>query len=297
MNTKLTLSIPFLSWAAFMFARGTLRAEHLALPAVVIALAIAADWTRRLLTGLYPFALVGLLYDAMAVVGPRARDARVHLCDLRTLEARLFGYSANGSLHTVHDWLQPRANLALDLYFAIPYGTFIFATIAFAALAFKRSPDTFHRFGWMFLTLNVMGFVTYRLLPAAPPWYFHLRGCDVDVLQRASTGPNLARVDAFLGTPYFASMYARSANVFGALPSLHVTYPLLIVLEGRPVLGPRMRIVSVAYFVSMCVAAVYLDHHWILDVLLGIVFAVIACTVVRAIFAAKRAPSLAVGSS
>ena len=151
--------------------------------------------------------------------------------------------------------------------------------------------------GWMFLTLNVMGFVTYRLLPAAPPWYFHLRGCDVDVLQRASTGPNLARVDAFLGTPYFASMYARSANVFGALPSLHVTYPLLIVLEGRPVLGPRMRIVSVAYFVSMCVAAVYLDHHWILDVLLGIVFAVIACTVVRAIFAAKPAPSLAVGSS
>lgn len=300
MNRKLALAIPFVGWAAFMLARGTSRAEHVALPVLVVILAVGADWTRRLLAGLYPFALVGLLYDAMGIVGPRAADAHILLCDLRSLEARLFGYSSNGSLHTVHDWLQPRANLALDLYFAVPYGTFIFVTIAFAALAFKRSPETFSRFGWMFLILNVMGFVTYRLLPAAPPWYFHLRGCDVDLLQRASRGPNLARVDAFLGTPYFASMYARSANVFGALPSLHVTYPLLIVLEGRGVLGRGMRIASVAYFLSMCVAAVYLDHHWVIDVLLGVAFGVTARSLVRAVATRLRASSMprsAVGTS
>ena len=29
------------------------------------------------------------------------------------------------------------------------------------------------------------------------------------------------------------------------------------------------------FFVSMCVAAVYLDHHWVIDVLLGIVYTLV----------------------
>jgi hypothetical protein len=280
---------PFVAWALFMLARGALRPEHVALPVVVAGLAVGAAWSRRLLLGLYPFGLVGLLYDAMKIVGTNATVDRIHVCDLRAIESKFFGWTtADGATRTLHDWLQPRAHLALDVYFAVPYATFIFAALAFAAYLFKRDPEAFRRFGWMFFALNVMGFVTYRLYPAAPPWYYHLRGCVVDPLQAPSAGPNLLRVDAFLGIPWFAKMYARSSNVFGAVPSLHVTYPLLIVLEGRAVFGRGMRIASVVYFVSMCVAAVYLDHHWVVDVLLGISYAILARTLVRAVFARSR---------
>ncbi|MBI2391664.1 MAG: inositol phosphorylceramide synthase [Deltaproteobacteria bacterium] len=277
--------LPFAAWAVFMLVRRELRIDHVALLMVVSLLAFAAPWTRRLLSGLYPIALVALVYDSMRVITSPLTADRVHLCDLHALEARLFGWSEGGAVRTVHDWLQPRAHLALDVYFAIPYGTFIFATIAFAAWLFKKDQPAFRRFGWMFLVLNVAGFVTYRLIPAAPPWYFHLRGCAVDPLQPASAGPNLTRVDGLLGFPYFASMYARSTNVFGAVPSLHVTYPLLVVLEGRTVLGRAMRAATIVYFASMCVAAVYLDHHWVIDVVLGVAYAVAARALVRSVAA------------
>lgn len=284
---------PFAAWALFMLTRHELRAEHVALPLLMPVLAFATPWSRRLLAGLYPLALVGLVYDGMRVALAPAGASRVHLCDLRAFEAKLFGYSSGGVAHTVHDWLQPRAHVLLDLYFAIPYGTYLFAAVAFAAYLFKRDPAAFTRFGWMFLVLNLMGFLTYRLIPAAPPWYFHLHGCTVDSLQTPSPGPNLARVDALLGVPYFASLYARSSNVFGALPSLHVTYPLLIVLEGRAVFGRAMRAVSVVYFVSMCAAAVYLDHHWIVDVLLGVAYALAARALVRAVTLERRVEATA----
>lgn len=90
------------------------------------------------------------------------------------------------------------------------------------------------RFGTAFLVINVFGFMTHHAYPAALPWYFHQHGCAVDLMARASEGPNLARVDRMLGFPYFASFYAGSSNVFGAVPSLPVAYPLLIMLDPGP---------------------------------------------------------------
>ena len=91
----------------------------------------------------------------------------------------------------------------------------------------------------------------------------------------------LARVDALLGVPFFHGMYGKASSVFGALPSLHCAYPLLLVLEGWAVFGRGMRAISVGYYVAMFFAAVYLDHHWVLDLLLGSLYAVVAFATVR----------------
>jgi membrane-associated phospholipid phosphatase len=68
-------------------------------------------------------------------------------------------------------------------------------------------------------------------------------------------------------------MYGRSSDVFGAMPSLHVAYPLLIVLEGYGVFGPLGLFASVVFALLMAVGAVYLDHHWVLDVVAGLAYA------------------------
>jgi membrane-associated phospholipid phosphatase len=85
----------------------------------------------------------------------------------------------------------------------------------------------------------------------------------------------LARVDRWLGVPYFAGFYGRASDVFGAVPSLHVGYPLLIVLYAWPMTGVLGRTLTLAFFASMCFAAVYLDHHWIIDVIVGILYTVV----------------------
>ncbi len=227
-------------------------------------------------------AVVPTLYAAMgrvqnAGLGP----GRVHLCDLRALEMRVAGVTVDGRLTTVHDWLQQHGRLPLDLLCAFPYTTFIAACVVFGVWAALRDPQHARRFAWAFLALNVLGFITYHLYPAAPPWYFHAHGCVVDLSVPASEGPNLARVDRWLGVPYFAAMYSRSSAVFGAMPSLHCAYALLLVLEGWSLLHRWMRAAAVGFASLMAFAAVYLDHHWILDVIAGEVLAVIVFLAVR----------------
>ncbi len=281
---------PFELWGLWLLSRGEVRWEVLALMALVPALAFASPASRRLYTGLYPLGLVALLYDAMRFVkNVGLSPERVHLCDLRAVESSLFGYTdAQGRAATLHDWIQRHPTPALDALFAVPYGTFIYAVIATAVLLYFRDFVRLQRFAWAFFLLNLAGFVTYHVFPAAPPWYFHAHGCVVDLAARASEGPNLARVDAMLGTAYFHGFYGRSNDVFGAVPSLHVAYPALIALEAWPFFSRPLRALSLAYAATMVVAAVWLDHHWGVDVLLGLTYTAVITASLRRVFA--RAP-------
>jgi inositol phosphorylceramide synthase catalytic subunit len=244
----------------------------------------------RIAVGALPLGLVALVYAAMGKVrNVGVSPASVHLCDLRAREVALFGISMNGARVTPNDWWQAHSSRALDAVCAVPYATFVLVCAAFAVWLYGRDYARMVRFGWCFLALNLAGFATYHLYPAAPPWYCHAHGCTVDVSAMASEGPALARVDAWIGVPYFASMYSRSSAVFGAIPSLHVAYALLVVLEGWDVLPGAWRAASAAFFALMCFAAVYLDHHWVEDVIAGAVCSVVVASVARAVTAPRLA--------
>jgi hypothetical protein len=274
--------LPFVAHTGWCAAWGRLRWEHIAVLIAALALFAGGARAKRFFVGVYPIALVGLLYDTMgafATVG-LSRE-RVHVCDLRACEIALFGIHIDARPATVHDWLQAHPAPALDAICAVPYATFLLVCVACAAWLYVRSPERMLRFGWCFFALNVAAFVTYRLYPAAPPWYYHAHGCTVDVFARASEGPNLARVDAWLGIPYFAGMYRRSSSVFGAMPSLHCAYPLLVAFEGWAFFGTALRIAALCFFGLMCFAAVYLDHHWVLDALVGASYSAVVAGTAR----------------
>ncbi len=285
---------PFVLWALYcLFVRHEPRWELALFLVLVPALAYATPRTKRLYVGLIPFMLVGLLYDAMRFVqGVGVTRARVHLCDLRAREIALFGVDVGGARGTVHDWLQLHATPLLDRYFAIPYGIYLFVAVGYGFYLGARDPNGLARYGWTFFVVNLAGFATYHLYPAAPPWYFHAHGCQVDLAAPAYEGANLARVDRALGYAYFHSLYGRSHDVFGAIPSLHVTYPVLMLLVGWRRHGWAGRALMVVYALSMIGAALYLDHHWMIDVLLGLVFVTASFLLVTTILDARRAFSL-----
>jgi len=269
------LPLPFVAWSLGCILAGKGRGEHVALIVVAPLLAYTSAASKRLFIGILPMGLLGLVYDAMRWVKDLWVTAdRVHVCDLRAIDMRIASATVGGERVSVHDWLQLHSATALDLIFAVPYGTFIYVAIGFAIYLYVKDYERMRLFGWAFLVVNLAGFVTYHLYPAAPPWYFHQHGCGVDLAAHASEGPNLARVDALLGMHYFHSFYGRASDVFGAVPSLHVSYPLMIALFGWPVLRWPGRIFIVAFLLTMAGGAVYLDHHWILDVVLGAIYAV-----------------------
>jgi len=286
-------SLPFWLLAAFWAVQGKLRWDHLALALLATFLAYWSDWTRRLCLGTLPLGLVGVLYDSMRVVKNvgLTRD-NVHVCDVRAIDQRFFGVELNGTRATWHDYLQQHATPFWDVYCAIPYAIFLGVMVVYAVYLFRRDYPALQRFAWSFLALNVAGFITYHVYPAAPPWYFHRYGCVVDLATHASEGPNLARVDSWLGMPFFAGMYGRSSDVFGAVPSLHVAYPLLLLIEGFRRHRWLGRVLLVWFYLSMCFAAVYLDHHWVFDIVIGSLYAVVVAALIRRVLNARLGVAL-----
>jgi membrane-associated phospholipid phosphatase len=276
--------LPFFVHAAWALSRHAFHWDNAALLVLVLVLFSVGPRTKKLFLGAYPIGLVALFYDSMRVVqNVGVTPESVHVCDLRAGELALFGVEMNGQRVTYHDWFQAHPSPILDGLCAIPYATFIFVSIACAVWLYIRDYPRMVRFTWCFFALNVCGFVTYHLYPAAPPWYFHAHGCAVDVLTHASEGPALARVDARLGIHYFAGMYGRSSSVFGAMPSLHCAYALIVALEGWAVFSRAWRAASVGFFALMCFSAVYLDHHWVLDAIAGVAYCFVVVGAARAL--------------
>jgi membrane-associated phospholipid phosphatase len=113
---------------------------------------------------------------------------------------------------------------------------------------------------------------------------------------RASAAAAL-RWDALTGIPYFAGFYDRSADVFGAIPSLHASYPLLVFLYGRK-LGSRWHDVSsFLFFLLVCFSAVYLQHHYVVDVLIGILYALLAWAADEILERRRRARALSTAAA
>jgi hypothetical protein len=281
-------TLPIMAWPFYVvFVRGEVRWEFLALLVVIPVLAFIGPRTRKLYVGLYPFAIVATVYDAMRFVKNAGISAdRIHVCDLRAHELALFGIGSGANRVTLQDYFLVHHSNFADLYCAIPYGTFIFVAVFFAVFLYAKSFIALQRYGWTFLVMNILAFLTYHIYPAAPPWYYHLtHSCVADLSTHASEGTHLANVDRLIGFRYFWGFYGRSSDVFGAVPSLHVAYPLLILIEGWPLFGPIGRGLAIMFAMSMCFAAIYLDHHYVIDVLLGLTYATTVYLAFRAIFA------------
>jgi inositol phosphorylceramide synthase catalytic subunit len=290
--THLT-AIPVMVYTVYLFfGRGEHRWEMVALFFVVPILAFSTKKTRRLYEGVYPMWLTAVLYDSMRFVRNVGVSAeRVHICDLRQHELDLFGITSGGARMTLQDYFWMHPSRFLDVYCAVPYCVFLYVSVLFATYLYFKDFVALKRYTWTFFVMNVAAFVTYHLYPAAPPWYYHAHGCVADLGVHAYEGTHLAAVDAMLGFPYFSSFYGRSADVFGAVPSLHVAYPLLILLEGWKHFRALGRGLAILFAASMIFAAVYLDHHWVIDVLLGLTYAATVHGIFRFLFARRAAAS------
>jgi hypothetical protein len=202
---------------------------------------------------------------------------RVLGCELRSLELALFSVAPNV---TPQDWFMRHHSPVWDVIFALPYAFFAYAALAYAAYLYFVDRPRMRHYLWSFALANLISFVVWLALPAAPPWYIRAHGCVIDLAAVPSPAA-LVRVDDLLGFPYFETFYSRAASVFGALPSMHCAYPMLGLLTARHVATWRTWPIHVLYVLVMFAASVYLDHHWIIDGLFGWALALVAVAVTR----------------
>jgi membrane-associated phospholipid phosphatase len=267
---------------------GGLRGDHVVIGLLGL-LDLYNERSRKVLRTFTPFILSGVIYDSMRYYYWQGIDGRVHVAEPYLLERAWFGIGGR----TPNEFLQEHHGIVLDLACGFAYLVFVAEYLLLAFFLFFRGrADAAVTLGRSFLVVNVMGFITYFVYPAAPPWYVARYGLGPARMDAQPDAAAAQRFDALLGTHFFDSIYGRGVDVFGALPSLHVAYPLMAVILAFRLRELRWaRWPTVAFFLLMCLSAVYLQHHYVIDVLLGVAYAPLAVAAVVA-WEGRGAPGL-----
>ncbi len=223
----------------------------------------------------WAFLMVGILYDQIL---PHLFQFRPepHVADLYHLEQKLFGiHTANGII-LPSEWFEKHTSPWLDVPTGFGYMTYMFESFIVAAWMFFKDEEQTVKLAWAFLIVNIIGFTCWIVFPAAPPWYVAKYGLGPAHMDAIPSAAGCERFDAIFGISYFTGFYQRSHNVYGAMPSLHVSYPLVVLLAVWRMPQRWLRWSCAAFFVLVTFAAVYLSHHYIVDAIAGIATAFVA---------------------
>jgi len=143
------------------------------------------------------------------------------------------------------------------------------------ALWLRRPGLLFRRIVWSFSILHVAGMLIYLAYPAAPPWWVYENG------MASPTADHYLPAGSISGSVP-KQLFQYSANKFAAIPSLHGAYPLLLTLV-LAAHGARRRWIalSAGYTALMWFACVFLNQHYIIDLVIGAILTVPAIPAAR----------------
>src|SRR6266536_3194733 len=146
---------------------GGLRSDHV-LIGLLGLLDLYNEKSRLFLKVFFPFILTGVVFDSMRYFYWQGIEGRVHVAEPYLLERAWFGVGGRtlNEVFLAHHWP------ALDLACGFAYLVFVGEYLGMALLLFFRSRlAAAGALARSFLVVNVMGFATYFIYPAAPPWY------------------------------------------------------------------------------------------------------------------------------
>jgi membrane-associated phospholipid phosphatase len=226
----------------------------------------------RVILDWLPYAVALLLYDrTRGLADDLGRPVLVG--GLARADRLLFG----GTVPTV--WLQGhlRQDGAVAWWEALPtlvYVTHFFLPLLIPALLWLRDRDAWA--GWVrrFLLLSAMGLATYVLVPAAPPWKAAKLGVIGHVARTTSRGWSVLHLQVAADALVQGQ---AEVNRVAAIPSLHAGFAVLAaVLLWRRTRRRWLRAVLVAYPLAMGFTLVLCGEHYVVDVLLGGLYAAVA---------------------
>lgn len=279
-----------------------LPASREVLVMVVLAGILAASATsigrlRRLVVGIafdwFPFVVMLALYDLI-----RGFADGLWLPTHSRPQIEIDRVLGLGVVPTVwlqqHLWHGGRHLQWYDYAAWTTYASYFFVPTIVLAVLWWRSRAEFRRLAWMVVALAFAGCATYVLFPAVPPWLAGQEGLIPPVHHV------IAVVSARTPVISFEPLWKRGtlyANDVAAIPSLHAAYTMLIALFLVDRARSRWRHLLWLYPAAMAFALVYSGEHYLVDVLLGWVYAAAVFAVgthrrlAPALFSLERAPA------
>ena len=261
----LGIALALFLWANFVIG---LRNDHLVFFGLCLGAYFATETSRKVLLSLLFFVAYALIYDSLRIY-PNYLFNPVHVAEPYHFEKLVFGFEYMGQTVTPNEFFEVNTHPVFDVLSGLFYLCWLPVPMAFAIYLFFRDKRMLIDFSLAFLLINLFGFVLYYAYPAAAPWYVEMYGFEENFTIPGNEA-GLASFDHIMGIPLFHGMYAKNANVFAAIPSLHSAYPVLPLYFA---IKKRMKLASWGFFiicVGIWLSAVYTRHHYVIDVLLGI---------------------------
>jgi membrane-associated phospholipid phosphatase len=166
------------------------------------------------------------------------------------------------------------------------YMSHFFMALAIAGLLWRFDPPRFRRFRARIVVVDGLGFLTYVLYPAAPPWMVaDATGVPMHrVVSQVWGHIGLATADPLVqrGNTFY--------NEVAAVPSMHAATSMLILLFFWPRARWWLRALLVTYVLAMAFVLVDAGEHYVFDILTGWLYAiaVIAGFALAGVVARKR---------
>ncbi|MEQ9423694.1 MAG: phosphatase PAP2 family protein [Cyclobacteriaceae bacterium] len=268
-NTTVISACYFL-W--FGFTTG-LRIDHFSFYFILLVGFYAHPISRRLIMGLSVFAFYSFLYDSHKVF-PNYLYNTVHVSEPYFMEKALFGFMHNGVMVTPNEYFSSNNIPLIDFLSGFFYLCWMPVPVILAIYLIWTDRPMALRFSLAFLFVNLVGWIIYYGYPAAAPWYVEKYGFTENFTLMGDAA-GLTRFDDVINYPLFEKMYTKASNVFAALPSMHSAYPVVAFAYS---LRAKLGWINILFAIVMggiWFAAVYTNHHYIIDVLLGILVAVV----------------------
>jgi membrane-associated phospholipid phosphatase len=153
------------------------------------------------------------------------------------------------------------------------YLTHFFAGLVIAAILWRFAYPRFREFRSQFVVLYGLGFVTYVVYPADPPWIVANRTHRLPPIHRVIF-ETWDRIGLRTADPLVETGKA-AFNQVAALPSMHAATTLFICLFFWRGARTWVRVLLVAYVAAMAFTLVYSGEHYVFDVVLGWAYAVL----------------------
>ena len=248
---------------------------------IIWAILVAVKPTRKFALALTPWLVFACSYDGMRLL-PNYEVNPIDTRGIYEAEKSLFGIGTAAGTLIPGEWFNLHNCAFADFMAGFFYLCWVPVPLGFAIyLYLKGKREMYLRFSLAFLFVNLVGFVGYYIHPAAPPWYVIEHGFT-PVLNTPGSVAGLGRFDSLVGAPVFHSIYCNNSNVFAAVPSLHAAYMLVATIYA---IISRQSKLCIGIFAVICMGiwwtAVYSTHHYIIDVLLGILTTIVALLILE----------------
>ncbi|HEY8870080.1 MAG TPA: phosphatase PAP2 family protein [Candidatus Limnocylindrales bacterium] len=266
--------------SGLMIVRGVSVTPDVLLVAFGLA-AVILGRARLFIRDWIPFIGLFLAYELMRGYADNFGQG-VHVADVLGLERWLFG----GHLPTqvLQDAFHPATGTdVLAMVGTVFYFLHFPLPIAVAFLLWLRRRRVYYDYVAALILLSMAGFLTYLLLPVAPPWYAAqagfipgANGLPAITYLKQQGFNDLARLFGFEGNYLYSyAVYDINPNQVAAFPSLHAGYPTLAFLFARRYFG-HIGWLMLGYAVCVWFSIVYLADHYVVDILGGVAYAAAA---------------------